>query len=378
MELPQEIIEGRGVRLRPLRDSDTGDVAVACNDPLTRRFLPMLPDPYTLDDARWWIREGAAAARSAGGMACAIADPATDRLMGGTGINRVLGERAQGEVGYWVAPWARRRGAATAATVALSEWAFRHGFARLELLTEQENVPSQRVALAAGYQREGVRRNAGASRDGSRHDLVAYARLATDPPGPAPRRLPDLPGHELTDGVVRLRPLGPQDAEQLYALRTLPDVATTSLPPSVPSLADVRRACALAANWWLAGERADLVILDAASGGWAGEIGVYHGEPVTSQAMVGYALLPEWRGRGYATRALRLVAAWALGHPEDHRRPGGRRHPGMDRLVAGTVPANVASQRVLERAGFSRDLRYVLTAAHLASQGAQAAREITP
>jgi RimJ/RimL family protein N-acetyltransferase len=64
---------------------------------------------------------------------------------------------------------------------------------------------------------------------------------------------------------------------------------------------------------------------------------------MTRQAMVGYSLMPEWRGRGYATRSVRLVVEWA------------QRHAGIIRVVAGTAPDNVASQRVLERAGFVRE-----------------------
>ena len=59
--------------------------------------------------------------------------------------------------------------------------------------------------------------------------------------------------------------------------------------------------------------------------------------------MLGYSLLPDWRGRSYAARAVRLVAAWAF------------EQVGVVRLVAGTSPDNVASQRVLEAAGFRRE-----------------------
>ena len=59
--------------------------------------------------------------------------------------------------------------------------------------------------------------------------------------------------------------------------------------------------------------------------------------------MIGYSMMPAWRGRGHATRAVRLLAAWAF------------EHAGIARLVAGTAPWNTASQRVLERAGFQRE-----------------------
>jgi RimJ/RimL family protein N-acetyltransferase len=340
---PGQIIETSRVRLRPFRDSDADDVAAGCADPLTQRFMPLLPHPYTREDALWWITVGAPAAATAGGAGLAIADLATDRLLGGAGLGRVLPERGQAEIGYWVAPWARGRGVATAAATALADWAFARGYARLELLTEPENVASQRVALAAGFRREGVRRGAAARRDGSRYDLVAWVRLASDPAGAAPRLLPDLPGGALSDGVVTLRPLAADDVDFIQALHTVPDVVATSVPPVVPDRADIEARCSQSQSRWLAGERADLVIVDQASGTPAGEIGLYHQEPQTRQALVGYCMLPAWRGRGYMTRAARLLARWAFDDA------------GLARLAAGTRPDNVGSQRVLERAGFRRE-----------------------
>nr|MDT0659198.1 GNAT family N-acetyltransferase [Micromonospora sp. DSM 115978] len=339
---PLKIVEAGRIRLRAYRESDAENLMIACNDPLTRRFLPALPDPYTRADAHWWITDGSAATWLAGGAAYAIADLADDRLLGAVGVGNALPRRAQGEVGYWVGPWARGRGVATAAARAIAARAFEDGFARLELLTHPENGPSQRVALAAGFRREGLRRGAESGPDG-RRDLVVWGRLAGDPPGPTPRMLPDLPDRRLTDGVVTLRPLAPADTDFLYALQRLPDVVATSVPPVPPDRAQVAAKCAVAEGRWLAGERVDLVILDAATGEKAGEIGLYYQEPPTGQAMIGYAMTPAWRGRGYATRAAGLLARWAFGSTD------------IARLIAGTLPTNVGSQRVLERAGFRRE-----------------------
>jgi len=328
------IINADGIRLRPYREADVDDLAAGYTDPRT----PV----YTRDDAVQWITHGAPSAWAAGGAAYAIADPATDRLLGGVGISRVVAERGQGELGYWVVPWARRRGVATAAARELTSWAFDRGFSRLELLADPANAPSQRIALAVGYQREGVRRGGSQLLDG-RYDLVVWARLATDPPGPTRRVLPDLPGGALTDGVVTLRPVGPADADFLHALLSLPDVAGTSVPPIVPDREEVELRCARSENWWLAGERADFVIADAATGRPAGTIGLYYEEPRTATASIGYAMLPAWRGRGMPTRAVILLARWAVGQV------------GIGRLTAGTLPGNAASQRVLEKAGFRRE-----------------------
>ena len=324
---------GEGIVLRPYRVEDADDVTVGSADPLTQRFVPNLPSPYTRADAIRFITVEAPAKVAAGDSIFAVADPATDRLLGGGGLH----QRSEGtaEIGYWTMPNARGRGVASAVTRALTGYGFSHGVRRLYLRIEPENGPSQRVAIACGFQREGMQRGAGNGPDGTRTDLSVWARLDTDPDGPSERLLPDLPGdgppttRRLTDGVIALVPLGPADVDDTLALRSLPEAVATSVPPVPPTREQVVLRCARAEAAWLAGQRADFAIRDAATDAYAGEIGLYYQQPQTLQAMIGYDVAPAFRRRGYATRAARLVA--------------------------GTEPDNVASQRVLEAVGFVRE-----------------------
>jgi RimJ/RimL family protein N-acetyltransferase len=343
-----DLVTGDRVVLRRFRDDDADDLTAACNDELLQRFLPNLPRPYTRDDALFWIRTGSADAFAAGGAGYAIADPASDRVLGAAGATAHTG--GNGEIGYWVAPWARGRGVATTASRMLAAHAFAKGFARLTLRTQPENTPSQRVAIAAGFGREGLERRSGSAPDGSRFDLVVWARLAGDPDASTPRSLPDLPGYDgaratgkLTDGVITLRPVAPADAEDTFLLHGVDDVIRTSVPPVSPDFEQVRTRCEQAEYMWLAGIRADFAIRDTESGSYAGEIGLVYNEPQLQQAQLGYSIAPAWRRRGYATRAVRLVRDWAFEHTD------------IVRLAAGAAPDNVASQRVLAAAGFTRE-----------------------
>lgn len=338
--LPPEF-ELHGLRLRGYRDADVAGVVAGCADPQTQRYMPAMPHPYDDRVARDWIHTQS---RADWGYTYnfAVADPDTDRLLGGAGLRVPRDGRARAEVGYWVVPEARGRGVATAAARALTEFGFAQGLGRVELLTMWGNVGSQRVALAAGFRREAELRGVLPGRDGARHDAIAWCRLAGDDGRPAPRPLPDLPGGVLTDEVVTLRPLDPGDAAVLHRLRSLPDAVATSVPPVAPPRSDSARRCERAGALWLAGTRAELLILDTASGQVAGGIGLYYREPETGQAMAGYTVFPHWRGRGYAARATALVARWAF-------------DAGVARLAAGTAPGNAGSQRTLERVGFRRE-----------------------
>ena len=234
---------------------------------------------------------------------------------------------------------ARPPDVATAAVRALSRWAFENGHSRLEMLTAWDDAAVQRVAMAAGYEREGVRR--GVLPEGA--DGVPFARLATDSGDPRPRLLPDLPGGELTDGVVTLRPLTAADIDFYTELHAVQDVIDTSVPPEQPTDSEVRRRCTSAESHWLAGTRCDLVIVDTATGAPTGGMGLFYQEPPTGQAMIGYSQLPAWRGLGYTTRAAQLLSLWVFAET------------GIARLIAGTNPDNFGSQRVLEKAGFQRE-----------------------
>lgn len=66
------------------------------------------------------------------------------------------------------------------------------------------------------------------------------------------------------------------------------------------------------------------------------------GPPMDGTAEIGYVVLPQFRGRGYATEMVRGLVGWAFGQP------------GVVRVVGETEWANPASVRVLLQAGFAR------------------------
>jgi RimJ/RimL family protein N-acetyltransferase len=321
-----------GVALRAWREQDADAVVQACNDPLIQRYLPMLPRPYTHADALEFIGRG--------GTEQAIVDPASDRVLGAIGATPR--GHATAEIGYWVAPWARRQRAASTALKLFTGALFKEQMQRLYLRTALSNGASQRVAIAAGFTREGIAR--GASRDGNGgwYDVTVWARLADDPAGPGARQLPDLPGGELTDGTVVIRALTAEDGHDTYQMRILPEVSGRSVVGTPMDPAIVTRQCAESVSKWLAGQRAEMTVRRASDNTYLGEIALYYVEPVLREAMIGYSLTPEARGQGYASRAAQLVTGWGF-------------DIGMARMTAGTAPDNAASQRVLERAGYARE-----------------------
>jgi [ribosomal protein S5]-alanine N-acetyltransferase len=86
----------------------------------------------------------------------------------------------------------------------------------------------------------------------------------------------------------------------------------------------------------------NFVIVERASGLAVGTIGFFGPPDATGTVMVGYGLVEPARGHGYATEALRALIAYAA------------RQPAARRVVADTVTDNAASQRVLDKTGFTR------------------------
>lgn len=83
-----------------------------------------------------------------------------------------------------------------------------------------------------------------------------------------------------------------------------------------------------------------VILVDGAVIGDIGIEGIQRGPVLSGRA--GYLVDREHRGRGIATEALRRLTLIAFGEM------------GLHRLEAGVLVSNVASQRVLEKAGFRR------------------------
>ena len=143
----------------------------------------------------------------------------------------------------------------------------------------------------------------------------------------------------LTDGVVRLRAWEPADAPAVWAAcQDALNVRFLSLPlPYTVAVAEAYVARRIL-DWSSEGERS-FAITDATTGEVLGCIARHLRAP--HRAEFGYFLAPGARGRGIATRALRLVVDWSL------------ETSGLIRLELFTHPENDASGRVAERVGFT-------------------------
>ncbi len=149
------------------------------------------------------------------------------------------------------------------------------------------------------------------------------------------------PEPPLSDESIVLRLLRDADAPAIVAACNDPDVARWIPVPKPYVLRDARTFIAFAAEGWATRREATFAIADRADGGLAGTISL---RPVDfGRAAVGYWLAPEARGRGHATRAVGLVAAWAFDDPL------------LERLELMTLIGNDASGRVAVRAGFTHE-----------------------
>ena len=138
----------------------------------------------------------------------------------------------------------------------------------------------------------------------------------------------------LEDDVVRLRPFEEGDVPAIVAACQDPEIPRWTAVPSPYTEADARA-------WLESDEEESFAVVDRASDELLGSIGVRHLDGGIGE--VGYWVKREARGRGVATRALGLVARWALVDK------------GLGRFQLRADVANEASQRVAEKAGFVRE-----------------------
>lgn len=171
--------------------------------------------------------------------------------------------------------------------------------------------------------------------------------------------MPELPfpDRELTDGVVTLRAWRPSDHTQRFAGFSDPQCQRFSWGASEPFTEQhlLNWAGGEEESARMRGDAIGFAIIDAGDLGrvWGGA-SIYDVAVTEGRAAIGYWLAGHARGRGSATRTVRLLARWAF---DDLA---------IARLELTCGPDNLASQQVAERSGFTRE---GLLRSHIAFKG---------
>lgn len=163
---------------------DVDAIYDACQDPDTQRYTTV-PSPYERRHAEEFIPK--VADEWASGAHATWAMREADELAGMIGLYRLDGQ-GNGEIGYWVSPWSRRRGLLTEAANAVIDWGFASDGLDLHRVSWRAvvgNLGSARTARALGFRYEGTMRQALVGSHG-RDDAWIAGLLRTD------ERMPQL------------------------------------------------------------------------------------------------------------------------------------------------------------------------------------------
>jgi RimJ/RimL family protein N-acetyltransferase len=340
IELDELVLHAGSLTLRPWQPSDAPAVRQIMADEQMTRYLDV-PQPYSAVDAVEFVTElGVAGRRTGSRIDCAIARNTDGALLGSASLH--LGSNRRGEIGYWVESGSWRQGIATEAVQTLARFGFGHGLYRIKITCYYGNVGSAGVALKSGFRYEGIAR-AGALHRGEPTDLVVFGRLPTDDGEPVEPMWPQFP--VLTDGVVALRPITAEDWPTVLAEGNNPASVAWGFTGQPMDEATARRRAAMAPMDRLVNRHASLLICDAVTGAGAGVLSVRRVGPPGVIAL-GYGITPQFRGRRFTARALRLFADWALEAAL------------AVRLELGCKVDNLASARSAEAAGFTVDAHY--------------------
>lgn len=155
---------------------------------------------------------------------------------------------------------------------------------------------------------------------------------------------PTFPMTELKTARLLLRAHVEQDIEPTVAMFSDELSQRWLSAPQPYSLEEGRRWCTDTAHLLRAmGDGIHWAITDVATGRYLGGIGVKGTDWLRRTTEIGYGIAAWARGCGYAAEATRVAAEWIL------------RDQDFNRVELFAATANLASQRVAEKAGFLRE-----------------------
>ena len=182
LDLPSTITTER-LLLRTPQAGDGADLLPALQESLQnlRRFLASLPwvaAEQTLESSERWCRNAQANFLARKDLPFLILERESGELLGACGLHRTVWETPKTEVGYWIRASRAGQGYVTEAVNGLCGYAFAQLDAvRVELVVDEDNTPSRRVADRCGFELEGILRSERRAPDGTLRNTCIYARL---------------------------------------------------------------------------------------------------------------------------------------------------------------------------------------------------------
>ena len=331
------------ITLRVTTDDDVEATYQMCSDPVFARWTSV-PDPYTRDDARRFIRDVVPAGwQDASFRAWTIEatdDDGRTRFAGTVDVRSA----PVTSVGFGLHPWARGRGITARAVRLASRWAFEAGGAEVvHWRSRVGNVASRRVAWACGFTLGPTVPRLLLER-GQALDAWTGWLLPSDDGTPRTRWLTPA---ELRGERVVLRPLADTDAMRVQ--EACADERTgrwlSALGPGY-SLEKAHEYIASRVVQQSIGATVTWAVADPHTDELLGNISVMDLDDMDpTDGEVGYWTHPAARGRGVMTEACQLVVAHAFSPTAE----GGL---GLRRLQLAAAVDNPASRHVAQRAGF--------------------------
>lgn len=182
LDLPPSI-ETERLILRPPQAGDGPLFHAAVNESLTelRQFLGALPwiacEP-SAESAEIYCRNAQANFVARKDLSLFVFERSSGQLVGGVGLHRTVWATPKTEVGYWCRTSKLGRGYVSEAVATLTRFAFDQlGVVRVELITDEANHASRRVADRCGFTLEGTLRHESRAPNGTLRNTCVYARF---------------------------------------------------------------------------------------------------------------------------------------------------------------------------------------------------------
>ena len=159
--------------LHPWSPNDKDQLMNLCNSVDRRYLADRLPNPYTMEDADFWLNLVSNAEKDKTGLFRAIV--ADDTIVGSISIE-CKGDifRIDGEIGYMILTDYWNKGIATKAVGEIYKLAFNILYiSRISAKIFEENIASAKVLEKNGYILEGIMKNA-VIKNGIIHNVLHY------------------------------------------------------------------------------------------------------------------------------------------------------------------------------------------------------------